>query len=42
MKRILIISMKAGLGHTKAAQALEEYAKINLPDFKIKHVDFRN
>jgi len=32
--------MKAGLGHTKAAQALEEYAKINLPDFKIKHVDF--
>jgi processive 1,2-diacylglycerol beta-glucosyltransferase len=40
MKNILVISMKAGLGHIKAAQALEEYAKINLPDIKIEHVDF--
>lgn len=32
--------MKAGWGHIKAAQALEEYAKTNLPDFKIDHVDF--
>jgi len=27
-KKLLIISMKAGWGHIKAAQALEEYAKI--------------
>ena len=40
MKKILVISMKAGLGHIKAAQALEEYAKINLPDLKINHVGF--
>lgn len=40
MKKILVISMKAGLGHIKAAQALEEYAKSNLPDIKIEHVDF--
>lgn len=39
MKRILVISMKTGWGHIKAAQALEEYAKNNLPDFKITHVD---
>lgn len=31
--------MKTGWGHIKAAQALEEYAKNNLPDFKIHHVD---
>lgn len=31
--------MKTGWGHIKAAQALEEYAKNNLPDFKIVHVD---
>jgi len=39
MKKILVISMKTGWGHIKAAQALEEYAKNNLPDFKIVHVD---
>ena len=39
MKKILVISMKTGWGHIKAAQALEEYAKINLPDIKINHVD---
>lgn len=31
--------MKTGWGHIKAAQALEEYAKTNLPDLKITHVD---
>jgi len=39
MKKILIISMRTGWGHIKAAQALEEYAKENLADFKITHVD---
>ena len=39
MKKILAISMKTGWGHIKAAEALAEYAKINLPDFKITHVD---
>jgi processive 1,2-diacylglycerol beta-glucosyltransferase len=38
-KKILVISMKAGWGHIKAAEALEEYAANNLPDFKINHVD---
>ena len=39
MKKILVISMKTGWGHIRAAQALEEYAKTNLPDLKITHVD---
>ena len=38
-KKILIVSMKAGWGHIKAAQALEEYAKANLPELYVKHVD---
>lgn len=38
-KKILIVSMKAGWGHIKAAQALEEYAKNNLPELYVKHVD---
>ncbi|MGA9099594.1 MAG: hypothetical protein WB392_11760, partial [Methanotrichaceae archaeon] len=40
MERILVISTKAGLGHIKVAQALEEYVNSNLPNFKIDHVDF--
>lgn len=39
MKKILIISMKTGWGHIRAAQALEEYAKNNLPQIKVDHVD---
>jgi processive 1,2-diacylglycerol beta-glucosyltransferase len=39
MKKILVISMKTGWGHIKAAQALQEYARENLPDFSISHVD---
>jgi len=31
--------MKTGWGHIKAAQALEEYAKNNLPELYVKHVD---
>ncbi len=31
--------MKTGWGHIKAARALEEYAKNNLPELKICHVD---
>ena len=38
-KKILIVSMKAGWGHIKAAQALEEYAKKNLPQLSVKHID---
>jgi len=38
-KKILIVSMKAGWGHIKAAQALEEYAKKNLPHLYVKHID---
>jgi len=41
MKKILIISMKTGWGHIRAAQALEEYARDNLPEIDVKHVDLR-
>ena len=40
-KKILVISMKTGWGHIRAAQALEEYARQNLPDLEIIHVDLR-
>jgi len=33
--------MKTGWGHIRAAQALEEYAKNNLPQIKVDHVDLR-
>lgn len=38
-KKILIISMKAGFGHIRAGDALLDYAKINLPDLQVSHVD---
>jgi len=38
-KKILVISMKAGWGHIKAAQALEEYAKNSLAGIEIIHAD---
>lgn len=38
-KKILIISMKAGFGHIRAGEALIDYAKENLLNFDIEHVD---
>jgi processive 1,2-diacylglycerol beta-glucosyltransferase len=38
-KNILVISMKTGWGHIKAAFALEEYAKNYLPDLRIIRAD---
>lgn len=38
-KKILVISTRAGWGHIRAAQALEEYARQNLPEINVKHVD---
>ena len=38
-KKILVISMKAGWGHIRAGQALEEYAKKNLPGLEVIHID---
>lgn len=40
MKRILIVSLKAGAGHIKAAQALEITIKKTYPDFEVKNIDF--
>lgn len=41
MKKVLLISMKAGWGHIKAAQAIEEFTQNNLPDIEVDHVNFR-
>jgi processive 1,2-diacylglycerol beta-glucosyltransferase len=37
--KILIISVSAGAGHVRAAEALEKTAKINFPQHEIKHID---
>ncbi len=38
-KRVLIVSFKIGLGHYKAAEAIEEKLRQNHPELDIKHVD---
>lgn len=38
-KKVLIISMRAGFGHLRAGSALAEYAKTNLNDVAVEHVD---
>ena len=38
-KKILIVSVRAGAGHLKAAEALEASLKINRPDLEIKNID---
>lgn len=38
-KKILVISMTVGSGHVRAAEALAEYARVNLPDFSVEHLD---
>ena len=37
--RILIVSASAGAGHTRAGQALEEAARLRLPEAEVSHVD---
>lgn len=37
--KLLIITASAGMGHNRAAQALEEYTKINRPDIQTKKID---
>lgn len=39
MNRLLILSVRAGAGHTKVAEALEEAAKSRWPKAQVKHVD---
>ena len=39
MKRLLILSVRAGAGHTRVAQALEEAAKSRWPSATVRHVD---
>ncbi|OGZ72530.1 MAG: hypothetical protein A2908_01510 [Candidatus Staskawiczbacteria bacterium RIFCSPLOWO2_01_FULL_38_12b] len=41
-KKILIISMTAGFGHIRAGEALLDFAKENLPDIALEHVDIIN
>lgn len=38
-KKILVISVKAGAGHLKAAEALEDYLKSHYPDMGVKNID---
>lgn len=37
--KLLLLSASAGAGHTHAAQALEETARLRFPDVTVKHVD---
>lgn len=39
MKKILIVSLKAGAGHLKAAQAIERAIKLKYPNFEVKNID---
>lgn len=38
-KKILIISIAAGSGHIRAAKALAEYARLNLPGISAEHIN---
>ena len=37
--KVLLVSASAGAGHTRAAQALEEAARLKFPDITVRHVD---
>ncbi|HSB62702.1 MAG TPA: hypothetical protein VLJ18_00995 [Thermoanaerobaculia bacterium] len=37
--KLLLVSASAGAGHTRAAQALEETARLSFPDVTMRHVD---
>ncbi|MFI5121114.1 MAG: galactosyldiacylglycerol synthase, partial [Thermoanaerobaculia bacterium] len=37
--KLLLVSASAGAGHTRAAQALEETARLSLPEVTVRHVD---
>lgn len=39
MKRLLLISVSAGAGHKRAAQALEKQAQQDYPDIAVQHID---
>lgn len=39
MKHLLILSVSAGAGHVRAAQALEATAHLHLPQLKVTHLD---
>lgn len=40
MKRLLLISVTAGAGHKRAADALEKQVHIDYPDIVVEHIDF--
>ncbi len=37
--KLLLLSTSAGAGHTRAAQALEETARLSFPEVTVRHVD---
>ncbi|MBI2990011.1 MAG: glycosyltransferase [Candidatus Magasanikbacteria bacterium] len=40
IKKILIISAKAGAGHIRAAEALTKTALLQFPELEVKHIEF--
>jgi processive 1,2-diacylglycerol beta-glucosyltransferase len=40
VKRVLILSVSAGAGHLRAAEALRETARTRFPDVELEHLDF--
>ena len=39
MKKLLIISVSAGAGHVRIAQAVEQTARLSYPDLDVEHID---
>jgi processive 1,2-diacylglycerol beta-glucosyltransferase len=39
MKRLLLLSVSAGAGHGRAAEALRAEAQASFPDVNAKHID---
>lgn len=40
MKKLLIISLSVGHGHTRAASAIKKTANLLFPNIEVKHIDF--
>lgn len=38
-KKILLVSLSAGAGHVRVAQAIKKSADLNLPELEVKHID---
>ena len=41
-KKILVISMRGGFGHIRAGEAIMDYARENMPNMEVEHVNIAN